>query len=53
MLVNKRPMGGPSCLVTDSSAASKLDLQWQNSNIHSDIQTGPHPGLSTQSALSP
>lgn len=53
MLVNKRPMGGPSCLVSDSSAASKLDLQWQNSNIHSNIQAGPYPGPSLQSALSP
>lgn len=31
VLVNKRPMGGPSCLVTDRSAVLKLDLQWQNS----------------------
>lgn len=31
VLFNKRPMGGPSSLVTDRSAVSKLDLQWQNS----------------------
>jgi len=33
VLVNKRPMGGPSRLVTDRSAVWKLDLQWQNSTL--------------------
>lgn len=52
MLFNKRPMGGPSSLVTDRSAVLKLDLQWQNSMTL--IYRQAHGcGLAIPSPLSP